>query len=171
MQMLQLRILPQAKFAGARREKKLQFRPGRHCGRATMARDHDCPARVAETTALLERLVSQPASQKAPHEGIARAKNVVHLDLKAGCDDTLFDVIGHAAWKHHAALRAALADNGCGGPDTYVLQSGKGVLNAAQDADFLFRTYDQIAKRQHILQTLCDRFVRHEAVFAEVSGG
>src|SRR5580658_5645594 len=147
MQMLQLRILPQAKFVGARREKQLQFRPRRHCGRATMPRNHDCPARVAETTALLDRLVSQPASQKAPHEGIARAENVVHLDLKAGCDDTLFDVIGHAAWKHHAALRASLADNVCGSPDPYVLQGGKGVRNAAQNADFLFGTYDQIAKR------------------------
>ena len=136
-----------------------------------MPRDHDCPARVAETTALLDRFVSQPASQKAPHEGIARAENVVHLDLKAGCDDTLFDVIGHAAWKHHAALRASLADNDCGSPDAYVLQGGKGVLNPAQNADFLFSTYDQIAKRQHILQTLRDRFVRNEAVFAEVSGG
>src|SRR5580693_4746909 len=122
MQMLELRILAQAKFALARREKKLQLRPGRHCRRATMPRDHDCPAGVAETTALPERLVAQPAAQKAPHEGIAGAENVVHLDLKAGCDHTLFYVIGHAVWKHHATLRASLADKGCGGADTYVLQ-------------------------------------------------
>ena len=94
---------------------------------------------------------SQPR-RKPAHEGIARAENVVHLDVKTRSDDPVFDVIGHGSRKYDTALRAPLADDGCGCPRTHQLQSGNRVGGAAQNANFLFRSDHQIAQRQHILQ-------------------
>ena len=101
-------VTAQRPMGRAVREKAAEFGPGRIFGRAQEARDGESAVGVGVGAAGLERLVAQPAAQKAGHEGVAGAEHVIDLDRKTRPLDALIERIGNGAGKDNTAHRAAL---------------------------------------------------------------
>ena len=149
-------VASQRPMGRAALEEAAKLRPGRIFGRAQEARDGESAVGVGVGAAGFERLVAQPAAQKAGHEGVAGAEHVVDFDRKAWPLDALLERIGNGAGEHDATHRAALEHQrrlACGA-DRF--QRGERVIRAAGDHHLLFGPDDEIALRQDGAQALRD---------------
>ena len=93
-------------FASA--QEVVEFGGRRHRGRAAVTRHDQRAACVRRARAGFERLVAQPAGEKARRERIARAEHVQHFDFDAAVNRRIVERSGHLAVDDRAAQRPAL---------------------------------------------------------------
>ncbi len=105
------RIMAHGARGSTLRDEVLHFLEGRIFDRAKEPRDGKGAAGIGKGAAGFNRLIPQPAAQKAGHEGIARAEYIINFDRIAGTLDTFLDIIRNRAGKYNATHRAALHHN------------------------------------------------------------
>src|SRR5665213_3107128 len=167
--MFQLWILAHTIGSMRLSEKILHLPPGRHGGRAAVAGDDDCARRIGEHATPLQRHAPQPATQKAAHECIAGAQDIVDIDLKSGTHDALTKAVRYFAREGHAAVRTAFAYQKRARPVSYRPQRGDRIGGSTEDMDLLLGADDKVTQRRHMLEDPGDGLMGHEPVLTPVA--
>ena len=152
-------------------EEAAELGPGRIFGRAQEPRDGESAVGVGIGAAGLERLVAQPAAQKAGHEGVAGAEHVIDFDRKARPLDALLERIGDGVGEDDAAHRAAFEHQRRLAYGAHGFQRRERIVRSACDHHLLFGADDEIALRQDVAEALRDLARLDVALLARAMAG
>jgi hypothetical protein len=109
------------------------------------------------------RLAGEPAAQKARHEGVAGAENVIDLDWKTLADDTVFEIVRDRSIIDDATHRPAFEHDRGFGEGANGLERREEVAFAGGDQHLFLGADDQVAIAEHGLQ------MRRNAVRGDVA--